>query len=241
MKIVIAFALSALIYCEVTAQKYAFKVLVNKGQNQVKSGNEWLPIKVGASLQPQDELKVSQNAYLGLVHSSGKPLEVKKAGNHKVSDLAAGMKGGSSVLNKYTDFILSSTDQKAGNLTATGAVHRGPDDIKVFLPKPQFAIVYNDDIAISWARNSKVKDYIVSFNSMFGDELQEIEVKDTTVSIALDDAKFGHLERFALNQYGNRIGVVGGTDIAAAGDRRRVGEIRRHVLRHRHGYCDGRV
>lgn len=190
MKIIIAFALSALICCKVSAQQYAFKVLVNKGQNQVKAGNEWLPIKVGASLQSEDELKISQNAYLGLVHFSGKPLEVKKAGNHKVSDLAGEVKGGSSVLNKYTDFILSATDQKTGNLTATGAVHRGSDEIKVFLPKPQFAIVYNDDISISWSKNAKFKNYIVRFNSMFGDELQKLDVKDTTVYIKLNDARF---------------------------------------------------
>ena len=186
----IAIALTTFISFNTLAQEYAFKVLVNKGQNEVKAGNDWKLIKVGSSLKSMDELKVSQNAYLGLVHVSGKPLEVKDAGRYKVADLAAKVSGGSSVLNKYTDFILSSKDQKNNNLTATGAVHRGADAIKVFLPKPQFAIVYNDNISIAWAKDAKIKDYIVRFNSMFGDELDKLEVQDTMVSINLNGPKF---------------------------------------------------
>src|SRR4051812_7248465 len=104
-------------------QDYAFKVLVNKGKNEVKSGDSWLPIKTGTSLKSTDEIKVQENAYVGLIHVTGKPLEVKEAGKHKVVDLSAKVNGGSSVLSKYTDFILSANTQKKNNLTATGAVH----------------------------------------------------------------------------------------------------------------------
>src|SRR5262245_35880810 len=82
----------------VTAQEYAFKVLVNKGKNEVKSGANWEPVKVGASLKSPDEVKVSENSYLGLVHVSGKPLELKSAGSYKVVDLSAKVGGGTSVL-----------------------------------------------------------------------------------------------------------------------------------------------
>src|SRR5690349_13575657 len=109
---VIAFVLATLLSGSIAAQEYAFKVLINKGQNQVRAGNDWLPIKVGASLKSADELRISQNGYLGLVHVSGKPLEVKDAGQHKVVELAAKVKQGSSVLNQYTDFILSSNTEK---------------------------------------------------------------------------------------------------------------------------------
>jgi hypothetical protein len=174
----------------VSAQEYAFKVLVNKGKNEVKAGNDWRLIKVGSSLKSIDELKISQNSYLGLVHVSGKPLEVKEAGNYKVVDLAAKVSGGTSVLNKYTDFILSSSQKKGNNLMATGAVHRGEEAIRVFLPKPQFAIVFNDTISIAWAKEAKSKGYVVRFNSMFGDELDKMDVQDTVVSINLGSEKF---------------------------------------------------
>lgn len=184
--------LAILSFGSISAQDYAFKVLINKGQNEIKSGNDWVPIKVGASLRSADELKITQNGYLGLVHVSGKPLEVKKAGSHKVADLAGSMTKEASVLNKYTDFILSSNTKKGSSLTATGAVYRGEYAIKVFLPKPQFAIVFNDDISIAWAKDEKAKKYIVRFNSMFGDELEKQEVQDTSLSIDLNSAKLSN-------------------------------------------------
>ena len=187
-----AILLAILSYGSISAQEYAFKVLINKGQNEVKSGNDWLPIRVGASLRSADELKISQNGYLGLVHASGKPLEVKKPGPHKVADLAGGMTAGSSVMNKYTDFILSSKTEKGSKLTATGAVHRGTDLIKVFLPKPQFAIVFNDNISLAWEKDPKAKKYLVRFNSMFGDELDRKEVQDTTLFVDLNSAKLSN-------------------------------------------------
>lgn len=197
MKILII-ALSTLAFGSISAQEYAFKVLINKGQNEIKTGNAWLPIKVGASLRSPDELRISPNGYLGLVHISGKPLEVKEAGQHKVTDLAASVKGGSSVLNKYTDFILSSKTERRTNLTATGAVHRGTGEIKVFLPKPQQAIVFNDEVSIAWARDPKTKVYVVQFNSMFGDELDRHEVSDTTLLINLNGPKFENEDNIVL-------------------------------------------
>ena len=43
-------------------QAYTFKVLANRGDNKVKTGQEWKPIKTGTSLNSQDELSVSSNA-----------------------------------------------------------------------------------------------------------------------------------------------------------------------------------
>jgi hypothetical protein len=173
------------------SQDYAFKVLANKGTNEVKSGDAWQSVKTGVSLKPGDELKVSENSYLGLVHSSGKPLEVKQAGNYKVADLAAKVGTGASVLNKYTDFILSSNsaESKKNRLSATGAVHRGLEDIKVFLPENQYAEVYNNTAIINW-QASKGGPYVVTLKNMFDDELQKFETPETSLQIDLNDPKF---------------------------------------------------
>ena len=173
----------------VEALEYTFRVLINKGQNSIRSGSEWLPIKVGTSLKSADELRISQNGYLGLVHFSGKPLEVKEPGKHKVQNLASRIKPGLSVLHKYTDFILS-THEKRNNLTASGAVHRGSNEIKVFLPEAEQAVVFNANISIAWAKDAKTPVYVIRFNNMFGDELDRLEVKDTTLSVDLNSTKF---------------------------------------------------
>src|SRR5690349_15793337 len=99
---------SFLSYASFGQSSYTFKVIANKGANQVKSGDAWVQLKAGASLKGTDELLIGENAYLGLVSAKGKPVELKKAGNYKVSVLESQVSGGSSVLNKYTDFILSS-------------------------------------------------------------------------------------------------------------------------------------
>jgi hypothetical protein len=131
------------------AQTYAFKVLVSKGKTEVKSAEGWSSIKVGSNLNVSDEVKVSENSYLGLMHASGKPLEVKDAGNYNLADLASKLSKGSTVLNKYTDFILSSDQEKRNKLSATGAVHRDlPGPVGVDLPRTSDH--YGDQVAITW-------------------------------------------------------------------------------------------
>jgi len=174
-------------------QDYAFKVLANKGTNEVKSGDAWMAIRTGASLKSGDELKISENAYVGLVHASGKPIELKQAGSYKVADLAAKVSGGTSVLNKYTDFILSSNsaESKKNRLSATGAVTRGLDDIKVFLPDNQYSGIFNNTAIINWEAKGG-GPYVVTLKNMFEDELMKAETPETSVGINLNDPKFAN-------------------------------------------------
>jgi len=182
-----AFVTSTLAY----GQDYTFKVLANKGANEVRTGDAWQAVKTGASLKAGDELKVSENSYLGLVHASGKPMELKQAGSYKVADLASKVSGGSSVLNKYTDFILSSNsaEAKKNRLSATGAVHRGLEDVKVYLPQNQHSSIYNNFVIINWESKTK-GPYVVVFTNMFGDELMKTETPENTIQVDLNDAKF---------------------------------------------------
>lgn len=186
------FAILLLVIEHSYAQDYAFKVLVNKGKNELRSGKNWQQVKVGSSLKSADELKISENSYLGLVHVSGKALELKQSGSYKVMDLAARVNGGTSVLNKYTDFILSSATSTKNRLAATGAVDRGNDNIQVFLPKAEEAVVYNDNIIISWEADQASGPYRVVFQSMFDDELDKREVAENLVAINLTDENFAN-------------------------------------------------
>lgn len=183
------------------AQEYAFKVLVNKGKNELKSGAGWQQIKVGSSLKAADELRVAENSYIGLVHVTGKPLELKQSGNYKVTDLAARVSGGASVLNKYTDFILSSNTGPRSNLTATGAVDRGVDNIKVYLPRTELAVVYGNEVTISWENDPSLKPYEVVFKSMFGDELNSLETSSNSIIVNLSDRNFENEDNIIVTVY----------------------------------------
>lgn len=175
-------------------QDYVFKVLANKGTNEVKSGDSWQALKTGASLKAGDELRISENAYVGLVHASGKPIEIKKADTYKVSELASKISAGASVLNKYTDFILSSNsaEAKKNRLSATGAVHRGLEDIKVFLPENQFSEIFNTTAIVNWESPKAAGTYVVVLKNMFDDELAKIETNEPRVQIDLSDPKFAN-------------------------------------------------
>jgi hypothetical protein len=176
------------------AQDYAFKVLANKGTNEVKSGDSWQPLKTGASLQANDEVKIADNAYIGLVHKSGKPMELKQAGSYKVSDLSTKVGNGSSVLNKYTDFILSSNaENKKNKLSATGAVHRAAGDavaaINLALPENAYSGIYNTVAVVNWD-DHVAGPYVVTVKNMFEEDITKIETPETGVQIDLADPKF---------------------------------------------------
>ncbi|MFM7431117.1 MAG: hypothetical protein ACKO1F_14635 [Flammeovirgaceae bacterium] len=177
---------------EIKAQDYAFKVMANKGSNEVKSGSVWQALKTGDKLNKQDELKVAENSYVALVHSSGKPIELKESKTYSIADLAAKVSPGASVVSKYTDFILSSNsaEAKKNRLSATGSVVRALDgDINVLLPPSQFGDTVNPLVYIKW--ETKVAGpYEVVAKNMFGDELIKIETPENAIQINRNDPKF---------------------------------------------------
>jgi hypothetical protein len=193
------FSLALLFSCSVAlAQDYTFKVLVSKGKNEIKKEGNWQAVKVGTSLNSIDELKVSENAYIGLVHISGKPLEVKDPGKYKVMDLSAKMSGGPSVLNKYTDFILSSNDRSKNNLTATGAVHRGGNGIHLFLPAPDKAYMLNDSVSFQWSDNTSRAPYTIVISNLWGDELAKLKSNTNTVDVNFAEKIFAKESEFRI-------------------------------------------
>ncbi len=181
------------------SQNFAFKVLVNKGKNEIKKGTAWQPLKVGSVLNKTDEIRLVDDAYLGLVHQSGKAVEIKKPGPHKISALEESMSPGKSVLVKYTDFILSSNSDHKTTLNATGAVSRGPENIQVFLPtSPSFTVVYGEKVIINWDKEEMKGPFRVTFSNPFGDELNVLESESNSVSIDLSDRYFQYEDNILI-------------------------------------------
>lgn len=174
----------------VNAQDYAFSVVVNKGNSEVNRGGTWSPLKAGDKLTGNDEVKVTANCYLGLVHKSGKPIEIKSPGSYKISQLEKNVNANASGLAKYADFVLSSNTEKKNTLQATGAVTRGGNEIKVFVPDGPMAVIYNHRVTLSWDDSKYNAPYSVYLNSMFGDDLMKIDVETNQLTIDLSDKAF---------------------------------------------------
>ncbi len=203
-KLTLIFALSAIV-CSVFGQDYTFKVLANKGSNEVKSGDTWQPLKTGATLRENDEIKLADNAYVGLVHKNGSPLEWKKAGNTTVKVLAQQLKTGSSVLNKYTDFILSSNsaEAKKNRLSATGAVHRATETaaLTLIFPDKNKPEVYNNTAVVNWEDAKASGPYVVSVLNLFEEEVMTIETPEKSVKIDLADPKLAAESNLLVEVY----------------------------------------
>lgn len=196
------FGLMALSFAGFAQADYAFKVLANKGANEYKSGDTWQPIKTGLSLKVGDELKVSENAYLGLVSSTGKPLELKKPQSYKVADLLSQIGTGTSVMSKYTDFILSSNsaEAKKNRLSATGAVHRGePSALSVYLPEAKSSFVFNNSMYVVWEAPKTGGPYVVTVMDFMEDEIMKMETPETSVKIDLSDPKLAKVSNFLVH------------------------------------------
>lgn len=188
----VLFALTALFAVTAMGQPASvFKVFANKGAVELKSGETRQPLKTGAALKSEDQIIVCEGCYVALVHSTtGKPQQLTSAGTYAVKDLASKVTGNSGVVSKYTEFILSSNSDEAkrNRLSATGAVHRGLNDIDVFLPDPRSHgnHVMGDSVVVAWeSKTSKQGPYEIELKNMFGDALQKVQTSESKVKIAL--------------------------------------------------------
>jgi hypothetical protein len=173
----------------VLAQGYTFRVLANKGKNTVKRAGApaAVALKTGATLNAGDELITSQGAYIGLMHRSGKTLEVRKPGVQKVSELEKRVNTKSaSVSSRYATFLANKMNEKEttnyrARLNATGAVSRalaGDASIKVLLPNEDNAIV-------TWDSPEGIEEnaYVVIVKNIFDEEIYKEETVGNAVSL----------------------------------------------------------
>jgi hypothetical protein len=178
------------------AQEPIFKIYGNMGQVELKSGENKSPLKTGAYLKDGDVIIIGDKGYVALVHSAtGTPKELRTPGNYSVKDLAAQIKPGSSLVTKYTEFILSSSspEAKKNRLSATGAVHRGLEDIHVYLPEQPNTKTLNNTAFVRWeSKSGNNGPYIVKLDNMYGDELIKIETNDPAIKIDLNDPKLSN-------------------------------------------------
>lgn len=134
--------LSVLFSPTLFAQDYSFMVLGAKGDSKADGST----LKVGARLTKSQKIEVGKGAYLGLAHSSGKTLEIKKKGAYPIKDLEAKIaKLNDNTTGQIAMFILdelTSDDNKSNRFShsavKTGSVMRATpnaSNLKVMLPE----------------------------------------------------------------------------------------------------------
>ncbi len=194
------------------AQDYVFKVLANKGGNSVKVADDasnWEPVRTGAVLNGNDELRISENSYIGLVHASGKTIELKDEGSYFVKELAANLGNTrSSVASKYANFVINkmtSDDDEDINrlprkyLTVTGAVERSVFDAPIALKMPSSVEVLNEQALIRWDPVSDAKTYIFTVKNMYDEVVDTQETSNSFIKLDLAQKPFATEELLIVN------------------------------------------
>lgn len=180
-------------------QSYTFRVLANKGSNQVKRAGapSAEALKTGSTLNSGDELIVADGSYIGLMHKSGKTTEVRTAGTKKVSDLEKKITVGStSVASRYARFVASKMNEEENTnyrsrLSANGAVSRATAAAIMVMAPTQVNIasenkVIGDMAIIRWKRPSEMGEgdnYIVSVKNIFDEVIYTTETPDEFVEL----------------------------------------------------------
>ncbi len=179
------------------AQDYAFRVLVNKGENKVKTVDaKWKPLKTGAKLKEGDKVKLVSNSYMGLVHNSGKTLELKEDAIYDIALLSEKLRESSkSVVSKYADFVISkmapevieSNRRKYASVTGSG--ERGLYDTDIHLYAPKTAKLLNSNAIITWVHKGENKNYIISIKNILGDQILKMETSSTSYALNFKNKK----------------------------------------------------
>ncbi|MFY0689462.1 MAG: hypothetical protein JXQ90_19990 [Cyclobacteriaceae bacterium] len=179
----------------VFAQGFTFRVLANKGTNQVKKAGAATatPLRTGATLAAGDELIAGNGAYIGLMHKTGKTTEVRTAGTQKVADLEKALLAkNTSVTSKYAAYIASKMNDdgnktRAQRMNATGAVSRAVGDaaINVMLPTENIDVL-GDHAVIRWEAPEGAEEgtiYVVSVQNIFDEVIFEDETDQTLIDL----------------------------------------------------------
>jgi len=194
------------------AQDYVFKVLANKGGNTVKiaaHSTDWEPIQTGTTLNGNDELRITQNSYIGLVHASGKTVELKNEGNYYVRDLAAKLGNSkSSVASKYANFVINKMTSDENQdinknhreyLTVTGAVERSVLDAPISLKMPSSVEVLNKEALIRWDNIEDANKYVFTVKNMYDEVILTKELSQSHILLELNKAPFSTEELIIVN------------------------------------------
>lgn len=210
LKTLVAFAFTLLMSYGVSAQDYTFKVTSVKGDAKVDGA----ALRVGSKIQA-GTITVGNGALLNIVHKSGKPLNVSKAGSYKIDvlDKACSAEPGS-LSEKYAAYVLkeltAGDDSGIGakNQGKTGSVERDFSLASMKFMKPatedgkKKTVVYKGKFTMQWYANADAsKDNLITDEkaivgykfivmSFMGEQLAVIETTEPRVTLDLSDEKF---------------------------------------------------
>jgi hypothetical protein len=169
-------------------------VIISKGDVKVqKVGDKtWKDLKSGKQVKSSEQIKIAQGSYLGLKHSKGLFMELRKEGTIKVKDIIKDIKyDNAGMLKKFGDYVfnqlkqsnnvLSSGDKK--NYTEiTGTVERS-NEYKIKSMMPSKFKTNNSNISLNWNIVANNMDYKLEIADRYGKSLFTKDVNGNTFNL----------------------------------------------------------
>lgn len=222
-KFVLGLSFVALSATASLAQDYVFKVMASNGN--VVQKNPAKRLWAGSQLQGNDLINVPEKGYVGLMHKNGRTIELKQAGDYKISDLAGKVGGSSSITSKYANYVageMSKADKVDINKnhrkysSITGSVSRTivTGNVFAYFPlsenaeqvKEATAMYDGSEFILHFYPNpeknagiEKFDTYFVSVLDMTNKEVARFETKEETVKIDLTKLKFKYEPSWVIN------------------------------------------
>lgn len=182
-----------------------FKVLAAQGEVVTTKATEQARLAAGKSLLKDQVIQVSGKGYLGLIHKTGKSLELKEPGTYNVWELDAVVNktASTSLTKKYAKYVfgeLQREDEKGMRrnhqqyMAVTGAVSRAvasATQVKAFVPAA-CTVSTTLPTALYWKPLEGTNTYKVTIQDLFDAVVWSQETADT--SIVLDFSKIKGLE-----------------------------------------------
>jgi hypothetical protein len=185
----------------------AFKILAVNGQVSKKDVSSEVSAAVGQKLYSGDIITINQKGYVGLVHKSGRSLELKAPGVYDVNILSSKLSNQTtqSISKKYASYVageLTKSEEEDINknhrkyMEVTGSVERSvaPSSIKMRIPGT--SEVRWNVVSINWDAAPGTKTYVVTLTNLFNEKLGVFETTSNNVEIDLAKYKATNTKAF---------------------------------------------
>jgi len=187
------------------AAKPEFRVMASKGDVEYKkTGAGWSKLKTGTKIYSDYKIKADGKCYLGLIHTSGKTVEIKQSGEWSVNQLKGMLSTKkTSVAGKLAGYVmdkLGEGDEGEYNyregMETTGAVERSlslgassGSAAFVELRSPRKVNFTSGSASFVWLEVNNEKNYIFTITDRFDRIVHTKEVSGNSYSVDADELK----------------------------------------------------
>lgn len=174
---------------------YIFKVLGVSGTVKKHTSSGDLQLTAGTKLLSDESILIEGNGYCGLMHMSGKAIEIKKAGNFPVADLSKGIVSTgkqSKVSDRYVNYVMGQlTKEEAEDINqnyrkhmeVTGSVERASTNYRIKMIALASNEVQPKPYTLSWTSNAKNPEYLLEVHNLFNESIFSAKTMENSAAV----------------------------------------------------------